>query len=249
MKKSNVIVMTTGLSGSSVTSALVAQSGLWLGDETIVKNNSSGHYDTYENAELVRLNQQLYKELDFVPSDSSIYDEADFNKFSAAADKIDTTDYEEFIKYCNEHDAWIWKDPRLWITLGFWMPLLKKHCGDNLKFVVLSREPISMWTSLLLKRIIINYGYLKRSEAQSNKRIGSYIRGAGFNFVDINYNDLTRTPESEINKLNSYLGTELALGDYQRIYNGPIPTPAWTLKNVVKAYLIYLKNIGQAHGR
>lgn len=249
MKNNNVIVMTTGLSGSSVTSALIAQSGLWLGEETIVKNNSSGRYDTYENAELVRLNKMLYKEMNFEPKQSSLYEDTDFTIFEKASGSIDTTPYEEFIKHCNENGRWLWKDPRLWITLGFWLPLIRKHCGDNVKFVVLSREPLSMWTSLLLKRVIMNYGYLKRNEMAANKRISQFIASAGYDYVDVNYNDLTREPVSTIEKINAFLATNLTVDDYKAIYNGPIPTPAWTTKNVIKAYLIYLKNLNEAIGR
>ena len=58
----NVIILTTGISGSSVITGLLAKSGLWTGDETIFKDNITGTYETYGNKKLVELNESLFKE-------------------------------------------------------------------------------------------------------------------------------------------------------------------------------------------
>jgi hypothetical protein len=50
----NVIVLTSGLSGSSVLTSLVAKAGYWTG-ETHKKHD----YDTYENTELLDLNLKI----------------------------------------------------------------------------------------------------------------------------------------------------------------------------------------------
>jgi hypothetical protein len=61
----NVIVLTTGLSGSSLVTGFIAKNGFWNGSETVVKNNSTGQYDTYENNALVELNDALIQEIGF----------------------------------------------------------------------------------------------------------------------------------------------------------------------------------------
>ena len=244
--KENVIVLTTGLSGSSVTTALIAQGDFWLGKETIVKNNSTGQYDTYENLQLVNLNKQLYKSLDFTPTQDALYDANVFEMFANCHDKVDTQEYEAFIKDCNENGAWLWKDPRLWNTIGFWLPLIKKHCGDSVKFVVLSRQPLSLWVSLLLKRNIVNYDFLKKSEKASAERLAGYLSDENFKLCDLNYNDLLSHPESTIANLNEFLGTSLTMTDMTNIFRGELPAKPWKWKDLVKASLIYLKNRSEA---
>ena len=48
--KKNVIILTSGMSGSSVLANLISQAGYWLGDET-----SKAPFETYENKELIDL--------------------------------------------------------------------------------------------------------------------------------------------------------------------------------------------------
>lgn len=245
----NVIVMTTGLSGSSVTTALVAKSGYWLGDNTIVKDNSSGHYDTYENEKLVEMNEKLFTLLGIENDYSNLYKQDVFDKFAEAHQKIDLTPFKEFIEECNAHGSWLWKDPRLWMTIGFWLPLLEAHSNQPVKFVVLSRDPLSMWVSLLVKRRIVNYGFLKRSELGTAERLKRHLSSRNHDFVLVNYNDLTTEPAPVIAELNGYIGGSLDHDDFLSIYNGPLPAPKWTTKNLIKAFLIYIKNINEAEGK
>ena len=59
LTRKNVIVLTHGWTGSSIFSALFGEAGYWLGGETVVKPD----YDTFENADLVALNNRLLHEL------------------------------------------------------------------------------------------------------------------------------------------------------------------------------------------
>jgi hypothetical protein len=51
----NLIILTSGISGSSVLTGLVARGGYWTGDVTFQKTG----YNTHENLELVELNRKL----------------------------------------------------------------------------------------------------------------------------------------------------------------------------------------------
>ena len=53
--RDNVIILTGGLSGSSALAGLLSAAGYWSGEDTFKKRD----YNTYENAELIRLNRQL----------------------------------------------------------------------------------------------------------------------------------------------------------------------------------------------
>ncbi len=99
MKQSNVIVLTTGLSGSSVITGLIAQEGYWLGDETIFKSNASGHYETYENKKLVELNDELLATLNVELKASSWYDTGLFDRIRKSSKEVDKQKFVEFINY------------------------------------------------------------------------------------------------------------------------------------------------------
>jgi hypothetical protein len=54
--KSNIVILTTGSSGSSVRAGIIATQGYWLEYKT-----KKLDFDTYENARLVNLNMYLLR--------------------------------------------------------------------------------------------------------------------------------------------------------------------------------------------
>jgi len=239
MTTSNIVVLTTGLSGSSVVTGFLAQKEYWLGDKTIFKSNASGHYETYENERLVELNDQLLATLGIELNESSWYDADLFERIQKSSKEVDTKEFIEFINYCQQHGKWIWKDPRLWITIGFWRELLQNH---DIKYIVISRQPISLWVSLMNKRQIVSYSTLKISERSSHNRIIRYLSDCDFPSVTINYDKLVEHPQTEINKLNYFLNANFTLKMFSDLYKGKVGGKTFSKKSFIKAVLIYIKN-------
>src|SRR5713226_606371 len=48
---------------------------------------------------------------------------------------FDDSPYREFLAKCDEHRPWVWKDPRLWLTIYFWKSLLSL---DQCRFILLT---------------------------------------------------------------------------------------------------------------
>ncbi|GAW95542.1 MULTISPECIES: sulfotransferase family protein [Colwellia] len=239
MATSNIVVLTTGLSGSSVVTGFIAQKDYWLGDKTIFKSNASGHYETYENEKLVELNNELLATLGVELNESSWYDINLFERIRKSNNEVDTKKFVEFINYCQQHGRWIWKDPRLWITMGFWGELLQ--CCD-IKYIVVSRQPISLWVSLINKRQIVSYSKLKVSERDSHDRIIRYLSDCDFPSITMNYDKLVEQPKTEIHRLNNFLNSNYTLKMFRDLYKGKIGGKTFSKKNFIKAILIYIKN-------
>src|SRR5690242_2078379 len=129
--KQSVIILTSGLSGSSVLTGLIARAGYWTG-ETHKKRD----YDTFENKELIRLNRLLFERAAYtgnylVEFSSEVI--ARIAKLSAPHGDA----YSSFIAECNQHRPWVWKDPRLWLTIRFWAEFLDlRDCN----FILLTRS-------------------------------------------------------------------------------------------------------------
>jgi len=239
MASSNVIVLTTGLSGSSVITGFIAKEEYWLGDKTIFKSNASGHYETYENKKLVELNNELIDTLNIELNDASWYDIDLFERIRKSSNEVDTKKFVEFINYCQQHGMWIWKDPRLWITMGFWGALLQ---GCDIKCIVVSRQPISLWVSLINKRQIVSYSKLKTSEKSSHDRIIHYLKDCDFPSITMNYDKLVEHPKTEIHRLNHFLKSNYTLKMFNDLYKGRIGGKTFSKKSFFKAILIYIKN-------
>src|SRR5262245_2536579 len=116
----NVIILTSGLSGSSVLTGLIARGGLWTGDKTFKKTD----YDTFENNELIELNTGLFRKAGYTGNYLLEFSQEAMDRVAGLYGKIDRDVYQSFIEKCNRHQPWIWKDPRLWLTIRFWRPML-----------------------------------------------------------------------------------------------------------------------------
>jgi hypothetical protein len=233
----NVIILTTGISGSSVITGFLAKSGLWAGDDTVFKDNTTGKYETYENTKLVDLNNQLTNEIGIAFEGKVRYDKNARDKLNDVFTKIDTTEYQHFLDECDSHSPWIWKDPRLFLTIGFWKNILDLN---NTKVIVLHRNSYELWKSQVVKRIIYSYSYLKKSEDRTRNELLDYLESNNFSFISLEYDQFVKDPDMSINKLNQFIGTELKIEHWNEIYR---PTSKLSnFKRTVLAYLIYIKN-------
>jgi hypothetical protein len=124
--------MTSGLSGSSVLTGLIARSGRWVGANTVKKHD----YDTYENAGLVTLNKALLDELGYTGKYEMEFRQDLIDHVAALGTSMDASPYRGFLATCDQHRPWIWKDPRLWLTMRFWHRLMD---WDQCTVIVLTR--------------------------------------------------------------------------------------------------------------
>lgn len=233
----NVIVLTTGISGSSLITGLLNRSGLWAGDETIVKDNITGGYDTYENKSLVSLNEKLIAEVGLEFDDGARYDLDSRAKISCLINKIDLSEYEEFVRKCDSVSPWIWKDPRLLLTIGFWSNFLDM---SDIKVIFIYRNIYDLWVSQNVKRIVYDYQYLKSSETQVRKGLEKYLEESGFSFIKIEYERFIKSPLTYMGQLNDFIGLKLTKDHWNDVYK-----PSSRLlkyQRAVLSYLIYIKN-------
>ena len=133
----NVIILTSGITGSSVLTGFLAQSGYWAGDTTHKKE-----YNTFENSELIRLNLQIFEQAGYTGNYTSEFSSDAIARIACLHGRIDDSSYVEFLRKCSEHRPWVWKDPRLWLTMYFWKHLLNTQ---ECRFILLTRNLVQAW--------------------------------------------------------------------------------------------------------
>jgi hypothetical protein len=233
--KQNVIILTSGLSGSSVLTGLIARGGYWAGDETFKKE-----YDTYENVDLVKLNVNLLRESAYTGRYEMEFREDLLERIGALKSSLSDTPYRDFLTECGRHEPWIWKDPRLWLTIRYWSPMLD---WARCKVIVLTRSLVHCWVSTTLRRQIRSYSSLKRYEKSIEGSILKFLRENRVGYLQTTYEALITSPEETIDKLNAYLGSSLAIDDLRSIYLGRLyERPRSSPVDFLKALLIYAKN-------
>ncbi len=233
-RKKNVIILTMGLSGSSVLTGLISKAGYWTGDQTFAKE-----YDTYENRDLIRLNSQLLEAAGYHKDYTSELSLDAIGQVASLRGRIDLAPYHEFRAKCDAHGPWIWKDPRLYLTIRFWSSLLDL---DQIKFILLVRDQVQGWISQQLRRQICTFGYFRRYSDGLRNSLVSFLGENHASYLVLRYEDLIVRPADALSQLNSYIDTNLTVDDLQAIYKGSLykkPRSNWDL---MKAVAIHAKN-------
>jgi hypothetical protein len=237
-QKPNVIILTSGISGSSVLTGLISRAGYWTGDQTHKKE-----YDTYENLGLIQSNLRLFREAGYTGDYASRFTPQDISRIAALAGKIDEKPFHEFLEQCNRHRPWVWKDPRLWLTIQFWKKLLPV---ENCRFVLLTRGLVHCWVSSNLRRHITSYGQLKGYEQSVQRTFLAFLEENKLPHLHLTYEGLIVQPKEAIQQLNDFLGLTLTVDDLAAIYHKPLyKVPRSSAIDFAKAVLIYLKNYSE----
>jgi len=237
--RKNLIILTSGLSGSSVLTGLMARAGYWTGDATFKKQE----YDTFENHELIALNLRLFREAGYKGNYLLEFSPEAVENVAALSGKIDATDFQVFVANCDRHRPWVWKDPRLWLTIRFWKNVLDT---GSCSFIVLTRGLRQSWLSSILRRQITTYRYSKAYETRIQESAIAFLDGAKLPYLHITYEALIMRPAETIERLNTHLSTSLNVEDLKAVYHKPLyKNPKVSLFRQVKAMLIYLKNYSE----
>ncbi len=233
----NVIILTTGLSGSSVLTGLFKLAGYWTGINTVVKNNSTGTYNTFESEEFVKLNEKLCNLANYSFNSFSWYKAEDRKFFEKLKDSTDCSIFNNYLIGCKKYSPWVIKDPKLWITIGYWISLLDK---EDVKFIILSRNSFSLWLSQTYKRIIYDFNFLIKSEKQTKENLINYLKKNQFQYLDVKYESLVKNTNVEIQRINDFTNSKITINNWNSIYTKPSSILFW--KRLLIAPLIYLKN-------
>jgi hypothetical protein len=238
--RNNVVILAVGLSGSSVLTGLISRAGYSLGDSTVEKPD----YNTFENLELVRLNKRLLEMIDATRFTLEYRPEF-IEKMQALYGRIDDTQFRAFITHCDARQPWVWKDPRLTVTMHFWKHLLDL---SRIKFIVNDRELMQAWISWNIRREIQSFEYAKRYTEQVVGAMRQFLQEHGLQHIHVRYEDLICQPESTLGRINQFIGSGLTLDDLSRVYRGPLRKKTHGIVNFAKAGLIYLKNYEERFG-
>jgi len=236
----NVIILTNGLSGSSVLTGLIAKGGYWTGQSTFKKSD----YDTFENQELVDLNLRLLHESGYTGNYAMEYSREGIDRIAALSGVLDPAPYLAFIEKCQTHMPWIWKDPRLWLTIRYWGHILPL---SQIRFVVLTRDVFQTWVSTTLRRQIQEFSYLRRYMDGITGSVVEFLNSRSIPYLALQYEQLILQPDRAIEKLNEFIGTKLTVADLQQVYTKPLYRNPRSVFDYPKAVMVYLKNYRQRY--
>ena len=231
----NVIILTGGLTGSSVLAGLLAAAGYWSGEDTFKKRD----YNTYENAELIRLNRQLMKRVAVGEEYTSRFLPEGIARIAALAGQEEVSEYWALVEHCESHAPWLWKDPRLWLTIRFWKDLLP---WQRIRVLLLRRDPMQAWVSCTQRRQIQTLEYSSRYNDSIQASLTDFLEGNSIRYLPVLFEDLIVTPDREVARIATFLEAPVTMEHLRATYDGVLHRKPKTWRDTAEAGLIYLKN-------
>ena len=231
----NVIILTGGLTGSSALAGLLSAAGFWSGQETFRKRD----YNTYENAELIRLNRQLMQRASAGEEYTTRFLPDAITRIAELAGVEDPREYRALVAECDAHSPWLWKDPRLWLTIRFWSGLLD---WSRIRVLLLRRDHMQAWMSCTQRRQIQTYEYARRYNESIQSSLREFLDARSIRYLPVLFEDLIVTPEREVARIASFLDADIGMEHLHSTYDGVLYRRPKSLRDTVEAGLIYLKN-------
>jgi hypothetical protein len=154
----------------------------------------------------------------------------------------DPAAYRALIADCDAHAPWMWKDPRLWLTIRFWAPLLD---WSRIRVLLLRRDHLQAWVSCTQRRQIQTFEYSRHYNESIQASLRTFLDERGIRYLPVLFEDLIVTPEAEIERLSAFLGNTIGLEHLRSTYDGILHRRPKGVRDMIEAGLIYLKNYGE----
>lgn len=231
----NVIILTAGLTGSSVIAGLLAGAGYWVGSETIEKPD----YDTFENRDLVALNDRILAHAGHHERFDRVFRPESIDALVRRTADVAPEPYRHFIDSCDRQAPWLWKDPRLWLTIRFWAGLIDL---SQVRVIIVRRQQSQAWVSHILRRQIQTPRYCRAYMEGIHASSIAFVEEFPVPYIDIVYEQILLAPEETIERIGNFLGIELSMDDLRRSCRGQLYRKHHGALQYLLAVLIYLKN-------
>lgn len=213
----NAIIVGMPRSGTSLSAAIFANKGYFVTENTASELKAPNRYNPFgyfEAQSLIEFNVDLFKQLGFEEHNTwtgkAISD--------ACAERIpELTPMPAHREYCEAlkmHSPWVWKDPRLCYTIGYWWQLLDQK---NTRVILLNRSPQDIYQSFL------RVGWREKNRKDRRDVYERVKKHLGFAkatldrqaipYVEIDYRDYFERSQEIAEKLSETFDIELSAKD------------------------------------
>jgi hypothetical protein len=234
----NVIILTGGLTGSSALAGLLSAAGFWSGEDTFKKRD----YNTYENSELIRLNRQLMGRVSASERYTTQFMPEAISGIEQLSGSEDESEYRALVSRCEAHAPWMWKDPRLWMTIRFWKPLLP---WERIRVLLLRRDPMQSWISCTQRRQIQTMSYARNYNDSIQASLRDFLEANAIRYLPLQFEDLIVTPEQEVQRIGEFLEVPVTMDHLRSTYSGALYRRPKSYGDALEAFLIYMKNYSE----
>jgi len=215
----NVIVIGVPRSGTSLTTAVFARKGYYVGqieDERVRGGDDDNPFGYFEADDVIARNAALFQRVGFADNNTWLREMISDEAIAQLTRLEPTADDRQFVQRYNQKSPWIWKDPRLTLTLAYWWKLMDPA---RTRVVVVRRDIDEICRSF------VRMGWYDRSDASRAeivRRVERHLGAAeealatlGIPHLVVWYRDFLGEPDRTASRLGEFVGLELTAGDLE----------------------------------
>ena len=136
-------------SGTSMVTNIFAQSGFFAAEDESNDLRAGDEFNPsgyWEAEDLINANDEIFTAVGYAPHNTWLEEPISFIQAEEILQLTPTEEHIQLVKKYNSRQPWVWKDPRLCYTIGYWWPLLDHR---NTQIIFLKREPKQIYSSFL----------------------------------------------------------------------------------------------------
>ncbi|MDH3621650.1 MAG: sulfotransferase [Gammaproteobacteria bacterium] len=213
----NIIVVGTPRSGTSLAASIFARLGHFVADDEAAQLRDPDHFNPggyWEAEPLIEANVSLFRRVGFEHHNTWIFDPINPEQAGRISSLPPADEDRDLVARFEAHRPWVWKDPRLCYTLGYWWPLVDQ---DNTAVLFVRRDPEETFKSFA------RIGWRESNEAgrkETYQRMAGHIAAAeaairdlGIPHVEISYSEYRESPDHVATVLSDLSGIRVSVGD------------------------------------
>lgn len=145
--RKNVIVVGPPRSGTSLTASVFAGQGYYVAEEREAELRGGDDHNPFgywEAEGVIARNAEVFARAGFPHHNTWLFDAIADDQVERIQALDASDDHRRFVERYDEHAPWMWKDPRLCYTLGYWWPLVRQ---DSTVVLVVRRDVEAVYRS------------------------------------------------------------------------------------------------------
>lgn len=213
----NVIIVGAPRSGTSLTAAIFARKGYYVGGiekADAREGDDNNPFGYFEADGLIERNVQVFRRAGFNFHNTWLFDMISERSLADIAAMDPCDEHRRFVESYKGRSPWLWKDPRLCFTLSYWWKLMDPATTGVL---LVRREPSEVYRSFRRMGWCDATG---TARARVYKRIERHLRAAEeaasssqISHCAVDYCDYASRPAMVARRISTFCGLDLSMED------------------------------------
>lgn len=213
----NIIVVGTPRSGTSLAASIFARLGHFVADDESAQLRGPDHFNPagyWEAEPLIEANVSLFRRVGFKHHNTWMFDPISDEQAGRIAALPPADEHRELVARYEKNRPWVWKDPRLCYTLGYWWPLVNP---ETTAVLFVRRDPEETFKSFA------RIGWRDSSAAARDETFGrmadhigaaeAALRDFEIPHAQIHYSDYRESPGRVAALLSELSGLTISVAD------------------------------------